>query len=77
MMKGQKGFVLAGQPVAVSLSTGFWTRLKSHVSRWMELHRQRRLLAQLSDEALHDLGLTRADVYSETERPFWDDPLKH
>lgn len=77
MMKGQKGYVLAGQPAAVTLSTGVWASLKNHLHRWMELHRQRRLLAQLSDAALHDLGLSRADILQESERPFWDDPLKH
>ncbi|RRV07002.1 DUF1127 domain-containing protein [Pseudomonas sp. v388] len=77
MMKGQKGYVLAGQPTAVAFSSGLWTGLKYHFNRWMELHRQRRLLAQLSDEALRDLGLSRADIMQESERPFWDDPLKH
>lgn len=77
MMKGQKGYVLAGQPAAVSLSTGLWASLKNRLFRWLELHRQRRMLAQLSDAALHDLGLSRADIQQESERPFWDDPLKH
>jgi uncharacterized protein YjiS (DUF1127 family) len=77
MMKGQNGYVLVGQPAAVSLSTGLWASLKNHLFRWMELHRQRRMLAQLSDAALHDLGLSRADIQQESERPFWDDPLKH
>ncbi|MGE7993841.1 DUF1127 domain-containing protein [Pseudomonas sp. NPDC089554] len=46
------------------------------VSRWYQLARQRRQLASLSDEALHDLGLSRADTLLEVERPFWDDPLR-
>ena len=32
-------------------------------------------LAMLDDAALKDLGLSRADVIQESERPFWDDPL--
>lgn len=44
-------------------------------SRWLELHRQRRQLASLSDATLHDLGLSRADIHLESERHFWDDPL--
>jgi uncharacterized protein YjiS (DUF1127 family) len=40
------------------------------------LHRQRQLLAGLDDCALKDLGLSRADIQSESERPFWDDPMK-
>ncbi|MDF0732611.1 DUF1127 domain-containing protein [Pseudomonas entomophila] len=47
-----------------------------HVARWYQLGRQRRQLASLSDEALHDLGLSRADTLQEVERPFWDDPLR-
>jgi uncharacterized protein YjiS (DUF1127 family) len=38
---------------------------------WRERSRQRRHLAQLSDHMLHDIGLSRADVWSECEKPFW------
>jgi uncharacterized protein YjiS (DUF1127 family) len=44
-------------------------------SRWYELHRERELLASLSDEALKDIGVSRADVEHEAVRPFWDDPM--
>ncbi|XWT10815.1 DUF1127 domain-containing protein [Stutzerimonas urumqiensis] len=44
------------------------------VARWRELAAQRYRLAQLDDVALKDLGLSRADVMLESERPFWDDP---
>lgn len=44
-------------------------------SRWYELHREREMLAGLSDEALKDIGISRADVEHETVRPFWDDPM--
>ncbi|WP_420708437.1 DUF1127 domain-containing protein [Pseudomonas sp. LY10J] len=30
----------------------------------------------LDDEALKDLGLSRADIAMEAERPFWDDPMR-
>lgn len=43
--------------------------------RWWQLAEQRRRLARLDDAALKDLGLSRADVQQETERPFWDDPM--
>jgi uncharacterized protein YjiS (DUF1127 family) len=33
------------------------------------------MLAGMSDEALKDIGLSRADVERETVRPFWDDPM--
>jgi uncharacterized protein YjiS (DUF1127 family) len=75
-MKGQKGYAIAHglsypgvSPSA--LVRALWLQLK----RWRQLAEQRRRLAGLSDEALSDLGLSRADVLLESERPFWDDPL--
>ncbi|WP_433736385.1 DUF1127 domain-containing protein [Pseudomonas putida] len=44
-------------------------------SRWYELHRERELLASLSDEALKDIGMSRADVEHESVKPFWNDPM--
>ena len=41
------------------------------LKRWMETHRQRQRLASLDDYMLRDLGLTRADVQTEIEKPFW------
>jgi uncharacterized protein YjiS (DUF1127 family) len=73
MMKGQKGYVL------VQAHSAFTARalrsVKAHIARWYELHRQRRQLAKLSDDALKDLGLSRADVYRETEQHFWNDTM--
>lgn len=77
MMKGQKGYVLVDKPALVSVSANLWTTLHCRLARWLELHRQRQLLAQMSNEALKDLGLSRADIMEEAERPFWDDPLRH
>lgn len=75
-MKGQKGYAIASvwprQAVSLgALARALWHQLK----RWHELARQRRQLAALSDAALKDLGLSRADALQEVERPFWDDPL--
>ncbi|MBV4537300.1 MULTISPECIES: DUF1127 domain-containing protein [Pseudomonas] len=46
------------------------------LARWHQLYRQRQELAGLSDATLADLGLSRADIQREAERPFWDDPLR-
>lgn len=35
-------------------------------------YRQRRDLADLTDEQLRDVGLTRCDVERECAKPFWD-----
>lgn len=48
----------------------------ARILRWYQLYRQRRELLSLSDATLHDLGLSRADIQQEAERPFWDDPLR-
>jgi uncharacterized protein YjiS (DUF1127 family) len=38
---------------------------------WAERRRQRRALLGLSDDMLRDIGLSRADVRVEGEKPFW------
>lgn len=76
-MKGQKGYALAAAaPRHLSLSP-MLRKLGQQLKRWYQLAQQRRRLASLNDAALKDLGLSRADVLQEAERPFWDDPLAH
>ncbi|WP_346659643.1 DUF1127 domain-containing protein [Pseudomonas sp. RIT-PI-S] len=74
-MKGQKGFVRVTPAPLHIPGAGLAHSLATQVNRWWELARQRRQLASLSDSALQDLGLSRADIASEVERPFWDDPM--
>lgn len=38
---------------------------------WLERGRQRRHLRRLDDHMLKDIGLSRADVAMETDKPFW------
>lgn len=67
-MKGQRGFVLmAKRP---------FSGLFQVIVRWQTLHRERQLLATLSDDALKDIGLNRADVEQERHLHFWQDPLR-
>lgn len=76
-MKGQKGYVLVAKPLSrESAPERGWKAFVAQVARWRKLHQQRVRLGTLSDDALKDLGLSRADVYEEMERPFWDDPMK-
>ncbi len=67
-MKGQKGFVLMAKRPLLGL---FQT-----IARWQIVHRERQMLASMSDDALKDIGLNRADVAHETHRHFWEDPLR-
>ncbi len=67
MMKGQRGYVVwARRPLA-----GLFQR----VCRWYAMHGERQVLAQMSDDSLKDMGLTRADVEQERRRHVWNDPL--
>ena len=43
------------------------------IAAWAERRRQRFALAALDDNLLRDIGLSRADVESEIEKPFWRD----
>ena len=38
---------------------------------WRQRQQDRRLLAQLSERDLHDVGLSWSDVVYEAEKPFW------
>jgi uncharacterized protein YjiS (DUF1127 family) len=67
-MKGQNGFALMAKwPFAGLFQT---------VARWQALHEERRMLASMSDEALKDIGLSRADVEQESHLHLWEDPLR-
>ncbi|MCP8467297.1 DUF1127 domain-containing protein [Pseudomonas sp. ZM23] len=74
-MKGQLGFVSMSCHFHKVPAAPLWRRVLQRVLRWRELARQRRLLATMSDEALKDIGLSRADVQEESERPFWMDNM--
>jgi uncharacterized protein YjiS (DUF1127 family) len=41
------------------------------VLAWQERARQRQMLASFDERQLRDVGLTRADVDRESEKPFW------
>lgn len=80
MMKGQLGFVAASYHVhktsVHAVSVPWWKRAVQRVLHWHELARQRRELATMSDEALKDIGLSRADIQEEIDRPFWMDYVR-
>jgi len=49
----------------------FLVRLVDRLVCWQGRLRTRRSLADLDDRMLRDIGLTRGDVRTETEKPFW------
>nr|WP_176794232.1 DUF1127 domain-containing protein [Pseudomonas sp. UC 17F4] len=75
-MKGQKSLVLQYSTSQHSWIYQLAQGAAQQLLRWRQLRRERRELARLSDAALDDIGLSRADILREVERPFWDDPLK-
>jgi uncharacterized protein YjiS (DUF1127 family) len=76
-MNGQKDYALVGcEGAQGGRSLSMLRAVAQQARRWWQLHEQRRRLAVLDDVALKDLGLSRADVMQESERPFWSDPLR-
>ena len=72
-MKGQAKWVVSEARVASEERVAWWRRAWRRIRRWHQLARQRRQLASLSDAALKDIGYGRADIWMESNRPFWDD----
>lgn len=72
-MKGQAKWMGSDWQRVGDARPAWWRRAWQRIVRWRELARQRRQLAMLSDVALKDIGLSRADIWVETQRPFWDD----
>ena len=50
---------------------GWLARVLGVLATWHDRNVQRRTLAGLSDYQLHDIGLSRSQVFHEIEKPFW------
>ncbi|WP_432757160.1 DUF1127 domain-containing protein [Consotaella aegiceratis] len=51
---------------------GLWWRIEGFPVRlWIARRRQRQSLADLTEDQLDDIGLTRTDVRRECRKPFW------
>ena len=46
-------------------------RFVDSLGEWLRRARSRRMLAQMDDRMLHDIGITRDAALSEHEKPFW------
>jgi uncharacterized protein YjiS (DUF1127 family) len=51
--------------------SGLFTQLGETLHVWRERVRQRRELSHWTDRDLHDVGLSRSDIFGEVEKPFW------
>jgi uncharacterized protein YjiS (DUF1127 family) len=47
------------------------TALANTISSWRERSRSRHLLATLDDHLLRDMGVSRAEAWRESDKPFW------
>lgn len=56
-----------GQVVLLS----FLRAMLGQLRKYRELSKQRKLLAQLPDYLLKDMGITRADALNEASKKFW------
>ena len=72
----EAGSAIAG-PVLSVVARGLLNQASS-LMHWLEVawqvRTERRKLSELGDRALHDIGLSRADVWREAMRSFWDVP---
>ncbi len=48
-------------------------RMAERLLTWQSRVAARRALESLDDRMLRDIGITRADVFIETKKPFWRD----
>jgi uncharacterized protein YjiS (DUF1127 family) len=46
-------------------------RLADSLVGWLQRARSRRVLAQMDERMLHDIGITRDAALSEHAKPFW------
>ena len=50
---------------------GIWTHVGETLHIWRQRYGARQELARWTDWDLHDIGLSRSDIASEVEKPFW------
>jgi uncharacterized protein YjiS (DUF1127 family) len=51
--------------------SGVLTQLGETFHTWRQRYLTRQELAQWTERDLHDVGLSRSDIISEAEKPFW------
>jgi uncharacterized protein YjiS (DUF1127 family) len=53
------------------IGTRLICRLFDNALVWHARSRHRRILSELDDRMLRDVGLTRVDIHREVAKPFW------
>jgi uncharacterized protein YjiS (DUF1127 family) len=49
-----------------------WSKLQTVFTEWRHRIRFRYDLERLNERELADMGMTRTDAFSETQKPFWE-----
>ena len=72
--RGRERYAEPGRPRSLAASLAGAARAMAEMAlAWQERLRQRRHLDGLDDRLLKDIGLSRADVAREVDKPFWRD----
>jgi uncharacterized protein YjiS (DUF1127 family) len=58
------------RPIEAASSARPWGALMTLLT-WLERHQERRALREMSDHMLKDIGISRADAWAESSKPFW------
>ena len=59
------------EPLYTFTRSGVVSGLLTLLLTWQERAWQRHVLSTLDDSMLKDVGLSRADVFTESRKPFW------
>jgi uncharacterized protein YjiS (DUF1127 family) len=51
--------------------SGFFAQIGETLRLWRERQHERSRLGELTERDLHDVGLSRGDIFFEVEKPFW------
>jgi uncharacterized protein YjiS (DUF1127 family) len=58
-------------PALIDALTGVIERCIEGLLTWQQRSIDRAMLAEMNEQALRDIGLTRSDVLVEADKPFW------
>jgi uncharacterized protein YjiS (DUF1127 family) len=64
-------FASASQTGSFNSLRRAFQRIGSKLENWLDKRHQRRMLSQLDDHMLKDIGISRVDAIRESQKAFW------